>query len=63
MGVFVVFLPPPRPPRVRPSGRMLHAIAGLVDRQRKDTTTTGWTRWRAHGRQKALPAQDQERVE
>ena len=45
MGVFVLFLPPPRPPRVR-----TNAIVGPVDGERKDKTTTGWTRWRAHGR-------------
>ena len=49
MGVFVVFLPPPRPPRIRTSVRMVDAIVELVDRERKDTPNTGWTGWRAHG--------------
>ena len=49
MGVFVVFPPPPRPPRVRTSVRMVDVIAGWVDGERKDTTTTGSTGWRAHG--------------
>ena len=50
MGVFVVFLLPPLPPRIRTSVRMVDAIVGRVDGERKDTTTTKWTRWRAHGR-------------
>ena len=49
MGMFVVFLPPPRPPRIRTSFRMVDAIVGWVDGERKDTPTTGWTKWRAHG--------------
>ena len=52
MGVFVVFLPPPRPPRIRTSVRMVDAIVGWVDGERKDTATTRWTGWRAHGRRR-----------
>ena len=41
VGVFVVFFPPPRPPRIRTSVRMVDAIVGWVDGERKDTPTTG----------------------
>ena len=43
MRVFVVFLPPPWPPRIRTSVRMVDAIVGWGDGERKDTPTTGWT--------------------
>ena len=45
-GVFVGFRPPHRPPRIR----MVDAIARWVNGEMKDTTTTRWTGWRAHGR-------------
>ena len=41
VGVFVVFFPPPRPPRIRTSVRMVDAMVGWVDGERKDTRTTG----------------------
>ena len=41
MEVFVVFLPPSRLPRIRTSVRMVDAIEGWVDGERKNTTTTG----------------------
>ena len=41
VGVFVVFFPPPRPPQIRTSVRMVDAIVGWVDGERKDTPTTG----------------------
>ena len=40
--------PPPRPPRIRTSVRLVDAIVIWVDGERKDTPTTGSTRWRAH---------------
>ena len=43
---------PPQPPRIRTSARMVDAIVGWVDVERKDTPTTGWTGWRAHGRRR-----------
>ena len=38
MGEFMVFLPPPWPPRIRTSVRMVDAIVGWVDREWEDTT-------------------------
>ena len=52
MGMFVPFFPPLRPPRIGTSVRMVHAIAGWVDGERKDITTARWTRWRTHGRRR-----------
>ena len=50
MGALVAPPPPPWPARIRTSARMVDAIVGWVDGERKDTTTPGWTGWRAHGR-------------
>ena len=52
IGVFVVFLPPPRPPPIRTSVRMMDAIVGWVGGERKDTPTTRCTGWRGHGRRR-----------
>ena len=41
MGLIVVFLPTPRPPRIRTSVRMVDAIVRWVDGERKDTTPPG----------------------
>ena len=40
VGVFVVFFCPPRPPRIWTSVRMVDAIMGWVDGERKETPTT-----------------------
>ena len=40
VGVFVVFLPPHRPPRIRTSVRMVDAIVGRVDGERQNIPTT-----------------------
>ena len=41
VGVFVVFFPPLRPPRIRTGVWMVDAIVGWVDGERKDTPPTG----------------------
>ena len=50
IGVFLLFIPPPRPAGGRTTVRIKDAIAGWVVRERKHTTTTRCTGWRAHGR-------------